>query len=195
MIALFLLTILNICQCSIVNQSTLNNIQVPMGNYTQFRISGFGMGDDALEDDLAKVSVLMNFEGTKANQPNSKSNQYGRKISFDILVFDKNKDYLCYIEAIALMYEENVLKTCDFVKDNNIVSRQKFSYSDNAQQFLSQEKRASEILVIIDNTEWPEALSYPPGVWKSPKPYSEEISKTVFLTVRLSTYFTSTTTH
>ena len=35
------------------------------------------------------------------------------------MVFRDIKDYLCYIEAVALMYEENILKHCDFVKDTH----------------------------------------------------------------------------
>ena len=37
----------------IVNHSTMENMSVDQGNYTQFRIAGFGYGDDQLEDDLA----------------------------------------------------------------------------------------------------------------------------------------------
>ena len=43
-----------------------------MGNYTQFRVSGFGMGDDSLEDDLARVHLTMNFQATPANQVKDK---------------------------------------------------------------------------------------------------------------------------
>ena len=33
-----------------------------MGNYTQFRISGSGYGDDSLEDDLARVLIDLDIK-------------------------------------------------------------------------------------------------------------------------------------
>jgi len=57
------------------------------------------------------------------------------------------------------------------------------------------EKRANEIFVIIDNTEWPEALAYPENTWLHPEPYVEGTAETVFLTVRFSSFFSSTTAH
>ena len=59
--------------------------------------------------------------------------------------------------------------------------------------FLSENKRSSEFFVVIDNTEWPEALW--DKTWLKPNPYSEETSKTVFLEIHVSTYFTSTAKH
>ena len=49
-------------QATIINRSTIDNLQVTMGNYTQFRISGSGFGDDALEDDLARVLVDLDIK-------------------------------------------------------------------------------------------------------------------------------------
>jgi len=49
------------------------------------------------------------------------------------------------------------------------------------------------MFVVIDNTEWPEALK--DKAWLKPNPYSEDTEKTVFLELHINTYFTSTSKH
>jgi len=36
-------------------------------------------------------------------------------ITFDLMVFEDNADYLCYVEAVHLLMHENIKKNCKFV--------------------------------------------------------------------------------
>ena len=105
-------------QATIINRSTIDNLQVTMGNYTQFRISGSGFGDDALEDDLARVLIDLDIKSDILRKKKGKS-LMNQKWTFDLMIFRDQMDYLCYIEAVSLMYEENILKKCDFIHDPN----------------------------------------------------------------------------
>ena len=109
------------------------------------------------------------------------------------MVFTNHQDYLCYIEAVSLMYEENMLKHCPFVDDPNVLQANQYQFSKLNSTFLSETKRASEIFIVVDNTEWPEALK--DKSWIKPLPYSEATDKTVFLEIHTNIYFTSTTRH
>ena len=42
-------------EAKITNESKINNLIVPYNHYSQFRISGSGLGDEAIDDDLALV--------------------------------------------------------------------------------------------------------------------------------------------
>ena len=75
------------------------------------------MGDDALEDDLAKVHLVLNIRGEGGQEIKGKTDFYLKTKAFDVFIFNTTKDYLCYIEAVALMYEESILKKCEFIND------------------------------------------------------------------------------
>jgi hypothetical protein len=36
-------------------------------------------------------------------------------VTFDLMIFEDNKDYLCYVEAVHLLMHENIKKKCSFV--------------------------------------------------------------------------------
>ena len=114
---------LSFCTCEIINWSTVDNLAIPMGNYTQFRVAGYGYGDDTLEDDLAKVKITLDIVGDVAA---NKISPFNTKWTFDVMLFTNTRDYLCYIEAVALMYEENILKHCDFVDDPNVIQTNQY---------------------------------------------------------------------
>ena len=50
LIATSLLLIVN---AEIINNSAIRNMIIPRGNYTQIRVSGFGFGDDSLENQIS----------------------------------------------------------------------------------------------------------------------------------------------
>ena len=131
----------------------VDNLQVTMGNYTQFRISGSGYGDDALEDDLARILVDLDIKSDILRK--SKKSILKQKYTFDLMIFKDQRDYLCYIEAVSLMYEENILKHCDFVSDPDTFMKSQFDYSKHFGRFMNEHKKAREYFVVIDNTEWP----------------------------------------
>ena len=117
----------------IVNHSVMENLNVDQGNYTQFRISGFGYGDDQLEDDLAQVRLELSFFTNPTNKIRPALNN--NKI-FDIFVFSKKSDYLCYIEAVNLLYEERIKKTCPFLGDPQVMRRDVTRMNISDQTFL-----------------------------------------------------------
>lgn len=45
----------------IINESTVRNLVIPHGNYTQVRLSGFGYGDESLDSDISKVEMKATF--------------------------------------------------------------------------------------------------------------------------------------
>ena len=67
---------------------------------------------------------------------------------------------MCYIEAVSLMYEENILKKCDFVLDKNVYVRNQSSFKQKFDKFLDVSHKSNELFIVLDNTEWPEALGY-----------------------------------
>jgi hypothetical protein len=71
------------------------------------------------------------------------------------MIFRNQSDYLCYIEAVALMYEENMLKRCDFINDPKTYIPSQFDYSKHFGRFLNDHIKSREYFVVIDNTEWP----------------------------------------
>ena len=82
-------------------------------------------------------------------------------------MFTNTADYLCYIEAVALLYEENVLKKCDFILDKNVFIKEHYDYKQFYSHFLDVDHKANEIFIVVDNTEWPEALGY--NEWIGPE--------------------------
>jgi hypothetical protein len=89
---------------------------VPRGNYTQIRYSGFGYGDDSLENDISQVAVDFSFAtDLSKNMDNMKSG-----ITFDLMIFTNTEDYLCYVEAVHLLQHEHIKRDCDFIHNKGI---------------------------------------------------------------------------
>lgn len=74
-------------------------------------MSGFGYGDESLENGISQVKLDIQFNTDLARALNENK----RKHTFDLLVFDDVADYLCYVEAVHLLMHENVKKECDFL--------------------------------------------------------------------------------
>ena len=109
------------------------------------------------------------------------------------MVFKESKDYLCYIEAVALMYEENTLQHCSFTNNPKVFMKSQFEFNKNFHRFLNEQHRSKEYFIVIDNTEWPEALD--DRNWSGPKKYSEDDASTIFLEMNITTTFTSALRH
>ena len=91
--------IISIVSSEILNESIIKNLIIPTGNFTQFRISGLGIGDEALEDELARVTIEMTFNSSL----DYTSTSIKQKKSFDLMVFSDYLDYICYVEAVNLL--------------------------------------------------------------------------------------------
>ena len=85
--------------------------QVHDGTYTQFRLSGFGYGDESLENEISQVKAFVNFTSNLKEEFDDKK----KRFNFDLFVFSDTDDYLCYVEAVHLLMHENVRKECGFI--------------------------------------------------------------------------------
>lgn len=94
--------------------------------------------------------------------------------SFDLLVFEQSKHYLCYVEAVHMLYHENVKKDCEFLqRKNDDIFSSVHSKTFTDTKFLHKGDRTKEYFFVLDNTEWPEALD-DKYKWKPTKKYSED---------------------
>ena len=52
---------------------------------------------------------------------NLNQDQITGSFKFDILIFSKKEDYLCYVEAVHLLYHDKVKKHCDFLLIDTVI--------------------------------------------------------------------------
>ena len=78
--------------------------------------------------------------------------------NFDMLVFSKTEDYLCYVEAVHLLQHEGVKRDCDFIRDSSVFKEKVFDEQISDESFLIKDQRATELFFVLDNTDYPEAI-------------------------------------
>lgn len=115
-------------------------------------MAGFGYGDDSLENDISQVKVEFKLDVEMSRALNKDARYH-----FDLLVFTKSKDYLCYVEAVHLMKHMKIKKSCPFVNDDEIFRQHIDTYDYNEYDWLSFSSRTNEFFVVVDNTEFFEA--------------------------------------
>ena len=76
------------------------------------------------------------------------------RYDFNLIVFKKAKDYLCYVESVHLMKHMNVIKRCSFVNDNKVFRKAIHTYQFDQLEWLSYEMRTNDFFVVIDNTDF-----------------------------------------
>ena len=74
------------------------------------------------------------------------------------MAFENIKDYLCYVEAVHLLYHESIKKNCDFLLNGKVYKDSTTKMNITKGQFLHKGERVKEYFFVIDNTEYPEAL-------------------------------------
>ena len=79
--------------------------------------------------------------------------------TFDVFVFDDERDYNCYIEASTMWLEHLEVVQCDFVGKEGVVFEQVQEWKSEDSVFLSKDKIHNEILVVLDNTGWLQQFS------------------------------------
>lgn len=108
---------------------------------------------------------------------------------FQLMRFENIDDYLCYVEAVHMLYHENVRKDCDFrVNDKyimDVLGKQNF----RDRSWLDQRSKTNEYFLVVDNTEWPEALVKEP--WNGVEPEDQSGEKTVHISVKYELKYTS----
>ena len=111
------------------------------------------------------------------------------------MFFDNTEDYLCYIEAVHLLIHENVKKVCDFLQDNSYFMSGQTTKNYAYTSFLNDIDRNNERFFIIDNTDYPEALTDPKWNWDKKSSdvdlMHQDHSKDVYVLVTFTTAFTS----
>ena len=82
----------------ITHTSKTENLRLPIGEFTQFRIAGEGVNDDNLRADITQTKYSVKVQGQKTNS------RFGLLTDdkFDVFVFTREEDYNCYIEASTL---------------------------------------------------------------------------------------------
>ena len=108
--------------------------------------------------------------------------------NFDLMVFEKSKDYLCYVEAIHMLYKENSLQECDFLqREGEDYFRETGKKTFVNTKFLHKGDRTKEYFFVLDNTEWTQAINTPG--WNMSKKYS--VKDDIFIKVTTEMRFTS----
>lgn len=152
------------------------------------RIAGFGYGDDSLENNIAQVQVGIKFSSDV--EKNAKKMQSG--ITFDLLVFKDEKDYLCYVEAVELLRRENKKQACNFIYNKELFLESMYTKEFVDEEFLKLKQKAKELFFVIDNTDYPEVILYDKYV---PRPYTGNPNVDyLYVDVRTTTTFTSNDT-
>jgi len=109
-------------------------------------------------------------------------------ITFDLMVFDNNKDYLCYVEAVHQLQHQNIKRPCDFIYKKSILKDSIYALNLTDEQFLTSTSKAKEYFFVIDNTDYPEAIFDESWI---PVPIPKDGSKDVYITLDVKTTFTS----
>ena len=76
-------------------------------------MSGFGYGDESLENEISQVKAFVNFTSNVARSMEESK----KRFNFDLFVFSDTEDYLCYVEAVHLLMHENEKKECGFIQN------------------------------------------------------------------------------
>lgn len=88
-------------RAEINNEGIVRHLTIPRGEYLQFRLSGFGYGDEAIEDDIAKVTMNVNISVAQEVPDHLRDSavaDYQQLI--DIFVFEHSDDYICYVQKV-----------------------------------------------------------------------------------------------
>jgi len=141
-------------------------------------LAGDGLNDDNLQADVMQVEHEIKIVGHKTEA------SYGLFTSdtFDVLVFDDETDYNCYIEKSRLWAEHRRPEKCDFVDNKPFVMFEKVTEWNSADPiFLSKDKAHNDILIVIDNTGYFPAVK----LFDNAKPAYQDVTyemsiKTVF---------------
>ena len=141
-------------------------------------MAGDGLNDDNLQADVIQVEHEIKIVGQKTEA------SYGLFTSdtFDVLVFDDETDYNCYIEKSRLWAEHRRAEKCDFVDNKPFVMFEKVTEWNSADPiFLSKDKAHNDILIVIDNTGYLPAVKLFDNAKQAYQDVTYEMSiKTVF---------------
>ena len=167
--------------------SYLFHFQVPRGNYTQIRVSGFGYGDVSLESAISQVQLYITFQTDLNKTIQSKLPMQ----KFDLMVFERGEDYLCYVEAVHRLIHEGVTKNCTFLYTNSqdyfggITEK---SFQNHI--FLRKQDRTREYFFVIDNTDYPEVL-LDPNFKRTHNIFTNNKGKDAFVRITTSVTYTA----
>ena len=74
--------------------------------------------------------------------------------TFDVFVFDDERDYNCYIERSTMWLQYGEVQGCDFVGKEGAVFEMVDEWSSSDPVFLSKHKVHNDVFVVLDNTGW-----------------------------------------
>lgn len=149
------------------------------------RVSGFGYGDDSLENEISQVSTDFGFSSDVEQNLQS----FRSVITFDLLLFDNTEDYLCYVEAVHMLQHQKIKHKCAFIDDADKFKDGIYKLNLTDHNFLIHTQRAKEYFFVIDNTEYPEALL--DDSWEGPEDIPTDGSKDLYIELMIKTTFSS----
>ena len=129
-----------------------------MGEFAQFRIAGSGAHDDNLKADISSAKYSIQVKSETTTSETGMMDLDG--VPFDVFVFTSDEDYNCFVEQSTLFKLQGSADMCDFVgRDGSTVQEQVTSWSSEDSDFLHKDQQTSDILVVIDNTNYMKAFS------------------------------------
>jgi len=113
-------------------------------------------------------------------------------LTFDLMAFTNEQDYLCYVEAVEILRKENRKQECDFIHNKEVFMSGMYAHEVTDEEFLKLEQRAKELFFVIDNTDYPECIFDDEWI---PSPVSDDDKEShLFVDVHIATIFTSNDT-
>lgn len=83
---------------------------------------------------------MVNSVSVKTDLAQKKS--MGDKRVFDIMVFKEEEDYLCYVEAVLLLYRLGHIKPCAFVYKSDVYYQGEGNYEFAEKTLLDKKHKA-----------------------------------------------------
>lgn len=62
------------------------------------------------------------------NDPAIYLSKQKHQYNFDLMIFNKQSDYLCYVEAVHLMLNNIKLKSCNFLYNTKVFMKEQTNY-------------------------------------------------------------------
>lgn len=105
------------------------------------------------------------------------------------MIFTDTQDYLCYVEAVHLLYHENIKKECNFRADTRVFKQGINEHNITTTKLLFKDQRVKEYFYVLDNTEYSAALENPD--WTRAEERPSDGSKDVNIELSFTLTYTS----
>ena len=73
---------------------------------------------------------------------NMYQNDYQNRVEFDLMIFDDDSDYLCYVEAVEMLAKTGKTKECSFIHNPAIYQKLNVLYKVENEEILNKVQKA-----------------------------------------------------